>query len=176
MSWAALGSLNSSAAVLFVPTIFASAFRSSTRSSLKRYAPYSAKAIPAAHNAANVLIMITYVIFRRSDSLRVHCISVVRAPLVSSNREGQGQQFRANFQPRAAGRAHINGHPYVGVSNHKLNHPSGFDKFVHVPDSQDAGAAQACQNRWESFFFRGANEQHVEVPQIRGIWEHFHFQ
>ena len=93
MSCAELGSLKASGAVLFVPRIFARAFKSSRRSSLNRYTPYSANPVPAAHSATNVLIMMTSVSLRRSESLRVHCILVIRTSFRSRHHAGERQQL-----------------------------------------------------------------------------------
>src|SRR6266576_3192671 len=83
-------SLNANAAVLVVPKTFASAFRFCICNGLKRYTPNSAIAMLATHRAATVLIMITQVILRRSESLRDHCISVVSNPFRFRDRQGQG--------------------------------------------------------------------------------------
>src|SRR5579863_4208158 len=89
ISCAELGSLNASGAVLLVPRMFARAFKSSRRSSLNRYTPYSANPIPAAQSATTVLIMITRVSLRRSESLLVQFILVLRAPYRFRHRAGQ---------------------------------------------------------------------------------------
>src|SRR5271169_3400472 len=120
MSCAELGSLNASGAVLFVPRIFARAFKSSRRSSLNRYTPYSANAMPATHSATTVLIMITSVSLRRSESLRVQCILITCAPIRSRHHAGKRQQLGADFQARAAASAHVNSHPHPGILHHKL--------------------------------------------------------
>src|ERR1700722_16341063 len=108
MSCAELGSLKARGAVLFVPRIFARAFKSSRRSSLNRYTPYSANAMPAAHSATNVLIIITRVSLRRSESLRVQRILIVRAPVRPRHHSGKRQQFGADFQARPAGGSRVN--------------------------------------------------------------------
>src|SRR6266853_3815777 len=140
MSRAELGSLNASGAVLLVPRILASAFRSSRRSSLNRYTPYSANPMPAAHNAATVLIIITSMSLRRSDCLRVHCMLVIRASFRSRHGAGQRQKLGADFQMRAAGGAYVDSHSHAGVLHHELDHPPRADKILHVRDRQHAGA------------------------------------
>jgi hypothetical protein len=49
--------------------------------------------MPAAHSATTVLIMITSVSLRLSESLRVHCISVIRAPFRSCHQAGKQQEL-----------------------------------------------------------------------------------
>src|ERR1700674_55202 len=122
LSCAELGSLKARGAVLLVPKMFARAFKSSRRSSLNRYTPYSANPMPAAQSATNVLIVINSVSLRRSESLRVHCILVIRTPFRSGHHAGEGQQLGADFQMRTAGRAHVNGHSHAGILHHELNH------------------------------------------------------
>src|SRR5258708_107896 len=131
-------SLNASAAVLLVPITFASALRSCICICLKRCTPYSANAILATHKAANVLIMIKYVILRRTESLRCHCMSVVSGPFRSRDCAGEGQQFRADFQARTAGGADVNSEAHALFFHHELNHSAGFDKMIHVPHRQNA--------------------------------------
>src|ERR1700680_376349 len=111
---------------------FASAFRSCICICLKRYTPYSAKAMLATHKAANVLIMITYVILRRSESLRDHCMSIVPDLFPARDRAGESQQFRADFQARPTGRADVNDKPHALLLRHELNHSAGLDEMVHV--------------------------------------------
>src|ERR1019366_5360256 len=137
-SLAEFGSLNASAAVLLVPMTFASAFRSCICCALKRCTPYSAKAMPATHKAANVFTMVTYVILWRSDSLRGHRMSVAPPPFSFRNRAGKGQQFRADFQVCAAGRTDIDGKPHAAILDQELNHSAGLDEMIHVRDRQNA--------------------------------------
>src|ERR1700730_3149428 len=149
MSRDELGSLNASGAVLLVPRILASAFRSSRRSSLNRYTPYSANAMPATHSATKVLIMITRVSLRRSESLRVHCILIIRTSVRSRHRACQRQQLGTHFQTRAAGGADVDRHSHAGILHHKLNHSARSDKIVHVRHRQNAGAEQLRQHWWQ---------------------------
>src|ERR1700722_8215686 len=166
ISCAELGSLKASGAVLFVPRIFARALRSSRRSSLKRYTPYSANAMPATHSATKVLIMITRVSLRRSESLRVQCILIIRPSVRSRHRACQREQLGTHFQTRAAGGADVDRHSHAGILHHKLNHSARSDKIVHVRHRQNAGAAQLRQNGWQSLVFRFADEKNVAGAQI----------
>src|SRR5882672_4844604 len=126
-SCAELGSLKASGAVLFVPRIFARAFKSSRRSSLNRYTPYSANPMPAAHSATTVLIMITSVSLRRSDSRRVHCILVIRTPFRAGHHAGGRQKLGADFQVGTAGGTHVNGHAHASILLHELNQSAAAD-------------------------------------------------
>ncbi len=99
---------------------------------MNRYTPYSANPMHAAHSATTVLIMITSVSLRRSESLRVHCILIVHASVCCRHHAGERQQLRADFQSRAAGGADVNGHSHAGILQQQLDHSARGDKIVHV--------------------------------------------
>ena len=113
---------------------------------MNRYTPYSANAMPAAHSATNVLIMITSVILRRSENLRVHCILVIRAlvPFPSRTRASDNS-FELTFSRARPVAPTSMATRTRDVLHHKLNHSAGSDEIVHVRHRQNAGALQARQ-------------------------------
>src|SRR5579872_13541 len=176
LSRAALGSLNARGAVLFVPRMLARAFKSSRRNFLNRYTPYSAKPMLAAHSATTVLIIMTSMSLRRSESLRVQFILVIRRALRSGNDLRQRQQLGTDFQMRAAGGPNVNGHPHPRILDNELDHSAGTDEIVHVRHGQDARSTQRDQNGGYPPLFRIRDEQDVAGAQIVGGLEFLYQQ
>src|SRR6266852_305825 len=166
MSLAACESLKTKGAVVLVPMTSASAFRSSTCNCLKRCTPYSAKPIPATHNAPTVLIMITSMILRRSEDLWSHGISVFPRRSVRLDVLRHAEQLGAHLQPCPVRGIHVDGEPNAAVFERELDHPTGLEEAIHLSNRQHARSTQAGKNLRKPLSLQCADKQDVDSTQV----------